>query len=211
MKMNSLCLLLVTFWIIGTIDCSKPMCPDIEWVLIQQRGQFQNSEQFFEKDFKEYEAGFGSKEKEFWIGLKKLSELTSTGKWQLKINILTWTGETYQADFNSFKVLEGPRYELQIAEYDRFSTLPERYLLDSNGQAFSTYDNDQDTDKTGSCSKTNGDGGWWYGKWYGWCTHINLNGHNRNTTTGLKAMRVLTTDGYKYAQETVMQMLQIRK
>ena len=123
-------------------------------MLIQQRGQFQNPEQFFAKDFKEYEAGFGSKEKEFWIGLKKLSELTSAGKWQLKVNILTWTGETYQATFNSFKVLEGPRYELQIAEYDRFSTLPERILLYSNGKAFSTYDNDQDTYKKGSCSKT---------------------------------------------------------
>ena len=40
-----------------------------------------------------------------------------------------------------------------------------------NGQNFSTYDFDQDSNSVGNCASRFHGGGWWYGR----CYHVNLN------------------------------------
>ena len=71
----------------------------------------------------------------------------------------------------------------------------------SNGQQFSTHDQDNDGSSQRSCSQISGGGGWWYGD----CRHANLNGqsgqgmakqginwyHWKNSWNSYKASRIL--------------------
>ena len=159
------------------VACKETAKPDAEgWILIQKRGQFGNPEDFFAKSFQEYEEGFGSVLEEFWIGLEKLTSLTSELKWELKVILLDWAGRKYEALFRNFRV---GRYELTLVEYDeRVSNIGGLSFLFHNGQAFSTSDKDQDVHPGASCSKLSGNGGWWYRN----CYRSNLNGRNVPTS-----------------------------
>jgi len=142
-----------------------------EWVVIQQRGQFGNSPDYFSKTMAEYEAGFEDNG-EIWLGLGKLAEMTGSGTWELDVEVVDWTGGRKGAHYGHFKVGPGPRYELTASSYDYSSTLRDG-LKYHNGAAFSTTDKDQDTHPR-SCAGMYGGGGWWYRS----CYHVNLNGNN---------------------------------
>ena len=60
-----------------------------QWVQIQQRGQFDNPVDYFSRSMDEYVNGFGDLTKEFWLGLDKISRMTSGGA-QLRIELETF-------------------------------------------------------------------------------------------------------------------------
>ena len=53
------------------------------WTVLQRR--FDHSVDFFNRDWVEYEDGFGDIYGEFWLGLRSMHCLTSKGKWELRI------------------------------------------------------------------------------------------------------------------------------
>ena len=177
--------------------------------MVQKRGQYGNPEDYFAKNFDAYEKGFGQEEKEFWIGLKTLSQLTAKGTWELRVNLLTWTGDKYFAIFHSFKVLEGPRYEARLEDYDEFSTISQTTLQYLNRKAFSTYDKDQDGKDKASCSNSAGRGGWWFDN----CYSCNMNGLNRDpgNSSDYQAMKCSIKSVLIYAKETDMKIIKIKK
>ena len=175
----------------GTLMVDSPLAACVQdeqgqdWILIQQRGQFGNGQDYFAKTFAEYQEGFTS-HKELWLGLENMAELTTYSKWELWIELTTWGGNIYpskklHAFYKNFKVGQGPGYKLTVTSADTTrSTLGTQSIIHSNGKKFSAIDLDQDTKTNGNCSTIQGgNGGWWFGK----CHSCNLNGNNYERPT----------------------------
>jgi len=147
-----------------------------EWTLIQKRGQYGNPKDFFSsKLWDDYVKGFGDPEKEFWLGLDAISELTKVGIWELRVDLVDFEGNNYTAFYSEFQVREEPMYRLSIAGFDtEMSTVQDSLTMWANGMAFSTFDNDNDLGD-GNCAELYL-GAWWYNH----CHHSSLNGFNFN-------------------------------
>eukprot|EP00092_Neocalanus_flemingeri_P013055 GFUD01014069.1.p1 GENE.GFUD01014069.1~~GFUD01014069.1.p1 ORF type:complete len:303 (+),score=112.10 GFUD01014069.1:87-911(+) len=158
-----------------------------QWIGIQRRGQFGNPTNFFARSMDEYKIGFGNMTGEFWLGLDELARLTKDGKWEMQVDLVDYAGKTYTGIYHKFRVGAGPRYELEVGEYDSSkSTMGFDVFRENNKMAFSTKDVDQDT-KSGDCSNKYGQGGWWYSA----CYDININGQNTgNAKVDNKGMAV---------------------
>ena len=57
--------------------------------MIQQRGPHGNPEDYFARSMADYVRGFGDPNKEFWLGLDKLRQLTEEGA-KLRIELETF-------------------------------------------------------------------------------------------------------------------------
>jgi len=135
------------------------------WIVIQRR---KDGTIEFDRDWVDYENGFGSLTGEFWLGLNALHCLTSKGQWELRID-LTFANESKSyLSYKSFKV--GPastKYSLSTSGFSGLSQT-DPILATLSGRAvptditFSTRDQDNDY-WDGNCSKRIGfGGGWWY-------------------------------------------------
>eukprot|EP00092_Neocalanus_flemingeri_P056049 GFUD01066376.1.p1 GENE.GFUD01066376.1~~GFUD01066376.1.p1 ORF type:complete len:323 (-),score=114.50 GFUD01066376.1:6-974(-) len=179
------------------------------WILVQRRGQYGNPANFFARSMAEYKAGFGSEEQEFWIGLDELARLTKDGKWEMQVDLVDFAGNWYTGIYHNFRVGEGPRYQLEVGEYDSGkSTLGKDVFNYHNMMAFSTKDVDQDHHSSEDCSNRGGNGGWWYKS----CDHISINGENTgNNKIDDKAMNADVGEGGKWLamKETEMKIKKI--
>ena len=150
--------------------------------MIQRRGQYNNPPDYFYKTFTEYEEGFGSIDKELWIGLKNMRDLTKDGQWQLRVDLTDWDGKTYFALYDSFAVGPGPRFQLDISGYEgKKSTLGDSFIAEGeegywnqspNGMAFTTKDKDEDLFLYNCAVEFKG--AWWFNG----CHFVHLNGIN---------------------------------
>merc|ERR1712130_33793 len=146
------------------------------WTLIQKRGQYGKPEDFFSsKLWNDYVEGFGDPDKEFWLGLASISELTKVGIWELRVDLVDFEGNNYTAFYSEFKVKEEPLYRLSIAGFDTEISTVRDSLKWHNGMAFSTSDNDNDASENENCA-VRYLGAWWYNH----CHESNLNGYNYN-------------------------------
>ncbi|KAH8263534.1 hypothetical protein KR044_010271, partial [Drosophila immigrans] len=87
------------------------------WTIIQQRIDDNVS---FARTFDEYKAGFGNMTGSFFIGLRKLHEMTSIQPHELFIALESLSGETRNASYNNFKIAnEIARFRLQsLGDYN---------------------------------------------------------------------------------------------
>ncbi|XP_064459306.1 techylectin-5A-like [Ornithodoros turicata] len=143
------------------------------WTVIQRRGQFGNSPDYFYKKWKDYVNGFGHPAGEYWLGLNAIHALTSNKAVELRIQLGNSSGDILTADYSVFKVAdEKQHFKLTVGGYsgregsDSFS--------DANGAMFTTQDQDHDL-YWGNCAVLY-KGAWWYQ----YCHTSNLNGLNYN-------------------------------
>lgn len=138
------------------------------WMVIHRR--FDGSLNF-DRNWSDYQHGFGHPEAEHWLGLYKLHRITSSGNYELLIamkrfNASDWHYAHYQ------QIIVGSttkRYKLQLSgSYE--GTVPDS-LARSNGMAFSTRDRDNDALPDGNCAEAYSSGWWFNG-----CFNANLNG-----------------------------------
>ena len=139
------------------------------WIVIQRNRI--NSKQSFDKNWKEYEDGFGDLNEDFWAGLKMMNNLTQRGQWELRVdfqkNDKTWS----HLHYNHFSVgSDSEEYPLTVSGYtgisgDYFTAGNEP----ANNAKFSTYDNDNDV-WSSNCASNYGNGWWFYS-----CFDINPN------------------------------------
>jgi len=145
-------------------------------VVIQRRGRFSMDPFMFRaKRWIDYEEGFGDASKEFWLGLKEISSLTSEGQWELIVNLKSRDLSSYRAVYNSFSVGGPPTYTMRLGSYNSDRSSLEDSLSHHNNAAFSTYDKDNDQYSAGSCAQKYHGAAWWFKD----CTiGVNLNGRN---------------------------------
>ena len=149
------------------------------WLVIQRRKDGSVS---FDRDWIDYENGFGDLDGEFWYGLYAIHCLTSKGHWQLRIDFKFRNGSASFLKYNHFRIGSPlSKYALSISGYHDYG-LPDPFVIDKlNGMKFTTRDQDNDLYRV-NCAVTNGavnPGAWWYRA----CSAILLNGkHNHDNT-----------------------------
>lgn len=109
----------------------------------------------------------------FWIGLDRIHELTSSGRYYLEI-ILKYSDHTKIVKYNDFSVgSESNKYQLTYGGFNPttsgFTTDGFRYF---NDMYFSTYDRDNDAHSGHHCAQSSN-----YGWWFKDC-HTGLNHSN---------------------------------
>ncbi|KAI8747662.1 BgiBFREP17.3 [Biomphalaria glabrata] len=144
------------------------------WMIIQRRI---NGKVDFYRGWKEYRDGFGDYNiGEFYLGNENIFKLTSTGQYDLRID-LEYNNKSYFAQYEDFKVLnETDNFQLQIGKY---SGNAGDSLRRQNNTFFSTLDRENDIDNIDNCAQRYL-GAWWYKD----CHDSNLNGQWGNKSFG---------------------------
>ena len=145
------------------------------WLVVQRR---QDGSVDFNRDWVDYEEGFGSLTGEFWYGLRPLHCLTNQGEWELRIDFTITDGTKSYLSYSSFKV--GPpstNYTLNISGFKGIYPKNPLAADPQNGMAFTTKDRDNDKwKKNCAIDDVGNSGGWWYNS----CSSIFLNHQYKN-------------------------------
>jgi len=164
---------------------SKPVIstvttPSDGWILIQKHN-FKDESAFKNKLWEDYKYKFGDGLNEYWLGLKKMHDLTKDGRWKLKIEI------TYDRDEDGNP--SSRRGKIGIGVWDNFYVASEEHhfrldigsLLEKenmgiddpmqlhNGKIFSTVDQPESS----QCAEAYG-GGWWFVPCYHFCGNCQI-------------------------------------
>ena len=139
------------------------------WTVIQSRKD--GSVDFKNRDWVEYEDGFGNLHGEFWIGLRSMHCLTSQGNWELRIDYQLKIGTKSYLHYNKFAIGSAEdQYPLNISGFDSIGlTDPFDSGHSLNGMKFTSRDRDNDLRNHNNCADY--DGGWWHRN----CNRIRLN------------------------------------
>ncbi|XP_040260823.1 ficolin-2-like [Bufo bufo] len=136
------------------------------WIILQRR--YDGSVEF-QRDWASFKMGFGSHLSEFWLGNDNIYKITSSGKWELRIDLQDFDSVNYFAKYSSFKIMgETEKYKLVLGDFTSGNAGDS--LSYQNGMKFSTVDQDNDAD-TRSCVDLY-KGAWWHNQ----CHQSNLNG-----------------------------------
>ena len=141
------------------------------WVVIQRNKK--SSKVNFDREWGDYEKGFGDLNTEFWYGLEEVHCLTQRGQWEMRLdyqkNDKTWSYLHYK----NFSIGSGnDEYPLTVTGFTGVGTDAFNYHSSyrPNGMKFSTSDNDNDKYSGRNCAASNMSG-WWYNR----CSHVNIN------------------------------------
>ena len=141
------------------------------WTVFQRR---QDGSIDFNRNWADYERGFGNLSGEFWLGLSKVHRLTRYGIHTLRVRLGDFENNTAYAQYSTFSIGDClTKYKLNVGGYS--GTAGDGLISDSNpahnhsGMKFSTKDNDNDK-WSGSCL-TYYKGAWWFNS----CLQSNLN------------------------------------
>ncbi|XP_050093826.1 ficolin-3-like [Anopheles aquasalis] len=142
------------------------------WLVVQHR--FDGSVDFY-RNWTEYREGFGEVDKEFWLGLEKIHQITTARPHEIIIEMKDFSGVHKFARYDAFKLSgENDQYRLTLGKYR--GTAGDSMKV-SKGMKFSTKDRDNDLSTDYACAREM-EGAWWYKN----CANANLNGRYQNTT-----------------------------
>uniref|UniRef100_A0A1A8REZ6 Tenascin C n=1 Tax=Nothobranchius rachovii TaxID=451742 RepID=A0A1A8REZ6_9TELE len=134
------------------------------WIVFLRR---QSGKLEFFRNWKNYTAGFGDMNDEFWLGLSNLHKISSGGQYELRVDLRD-KGETAYAQYDKFSVSEPrTRYKVHVGGYSGTAGDSMTY---HHGRPFSTYDHDNDIAVTNCALSYKG------AFWYKNCHRVNLMG-----------------------------------
>ncbi|XP_034753009.1 tenascin isoform X3 [Etheostoma cragini] len=134
------------------------------WIVFLRR---QNGKLEFFRNWKNYTAGFGNLNDEFWLGLSNLHKITNSGHYELRVDLRD-NGESAYATYDKLTIAEPKtRYKVYIGAYSGTAGDSMTY---HHGRPFSTFDNDNDIAVTNCALSYKG------AFWYKNCHRVNLMG-----------------------------------
>ncbi|KAM4720852.1 ficolin-1-A-like isoform 3-T4 [Rhinophrynus dorsalis] len=134
------------------------------WIVFQRR--WDGSVDFF-RDWNSYKRGFGSQLTEFWLGNDNIHTLTSSGTFQLRVDLIDFENLHSYAVYDSFSLSgESENYALNLGAFTGGSAGDS--LSYHKDRPFMTKDKNNHETKCATTFK----GGWWYKT----CHYANLNG-----------------------------------
>ncbi|KAM4663305.1 ficolin-2-like isoform 1-T1 [Discoglossus pictus] len=137
------------------------------WIVFQRR--WDGSVDFF-LDWKSYKMGFGNRLNEFWLGNDNIHKITSSGTWELRVDLWDFENNKQFATYTSFKVLgENEKYMLLVGDFKEGNAGDS--LTYHNNMKFSTKDQGNNLSPNNDCAVLY-KGAWWYN----YCHYSNLNG-----------------------------------
>jgi len=113
----------------------------------------------FNKNWADYEEGFGDLNTEFWYGLENIHFLTKNGKWEMRIDYQFINKNWSYYHYNQFSV--GSAIEEYPLTVGGFTGEGRDWFGYHNGTKFSTPDNDNDTSRNNNCAALSKNG-WWF-------------------------------------------------
>ncbi|CAG9833764.1 unnamed protein product [Diabrotica balteata] len=141
------------------------------WTHIQKR---YDGSQDFDKLWRDYKFGFGHLEREFWLGLENIYQMTAFEPSELLVEVTDGINKTGYAHYGSFAITgEKDGYRLNVLS--GYSGTAGDSLIEHLNSQFSTSDVDQDQNPSGSCAIMF-EGAWWYRNCHDSC----LNGKYQN-------------------------------
>ncbi|GFS01552.1 fibrinogen C domain-containing protein 1 [Elysia marginata] len=134
------------------------------WIVIQRRS---TGDVDFFRGWASYKKGFGALHTDFWLGLENIHAITSSGKYELRVD-LEYQGQSKYAVYDRFSLAgKDKNYKITLGSYSGTAGDSLEY---HNGMQFSTYDRDNDRISIGCAKKFRG--AWWHKG----CHNSNLNG-----------------------------------
>ena len=125
------------------------------WIALTRRI---DGSEHFNRTWEEYRNGFGSLDRNFWLGNELIHRLTATPHEAL-FDIQSDGGDSSVVLYKNFTVdSEEEKYKLTIAEFK--SSHRSDSMANSNEMFFTTKDRDND-ENSGNCAIIT-NGGWWY-------------------------------------------------
>ena len=139
------------------------------WIVIQRNRK--DNVVSFNRNWTDYEEGFGDLNTEFWYGLKPMHYLTDSGQWEMRADYQNDDKTWSYLHYNHFSVGSASgEYPLTVGGFTGLGTDVFNHQSNlHNGMKFSTPDNDNDK-WSGNCAAIN-NSGWWYNN----CLRININ------------------------------------
>ena len=140
------------------------------WTIIQRnkKGSLVN----FNRNWDDYEEGFGDFNTEFWCGLEEIHCLTQRSQWEMRVDYQLNNKTWFHLHYNQFSVgSASEEYPLTVGGFTGVGTnWFNEQSRPHNGMKFSTPDNDNDKDNGYNCAASH-KSGWWHND----CYHININ------------------------------------
>ncbi|XP_049549432.1 angiopoietin-related protein 1-like [Anopheles darlingi] len=141
------------------------------WIVMQYR--YDGSLDFY-RGWNEFRDGFGDLNKEFWLGLEKVHQITSGRKHELIVELKDFSGIYKYARYDGFEIgSESERYELK--DLGKYNGTAGDVMSNNKGRKFSTKD--RDNDGYGRHCAQHHEGAWWHSG----CTYATLNGRYMNS------------------------------
>ena len=140
------------------------------WIVIQRNKR--DSATNFNRNWADYEKGFGDLSNEFWYGLEEIHYLTQSGQWEMRVDYqfsrnMTWS----YLHYNQFSVgSANEEYPLAVGGFIGIGI--DWFAVHLNATKFSTHDNDNDNDKYDNNCAASYQSGWWYNNK---CWNLNIN------------------------------------
>eukprot|EP00795_Rhopilema_esculentum_P016671 gene16671-biopygen5831 len=129
------------------------------WTVIQRRVDPSTD---FNRNWSDYKLGFGSVEKNLWIGLENMHSLArpdASTTLRIELKHIHKRDQLLFAKYGSFKIgSETDGFRLNVAQYS--GTAGDALSGMHNGRKFATFDRNDETRV--DCPRR-GFGGWWYG------------------------------------------------
>ncbi|VDI61478.1 ficolin [Mytilus galloprovincialis] len=168
------------------------------WTVFQRR---MNGKIQFYRDWDSYKQGFGNQNQEFWLGNDHLHQITSQGKYKMRIDMEDFENNRKYALYEKFSVgSESSGYILDVSGYSGDAG---DGMAIQNGQKFSTKD--RDNDKWDKACAVEFKGGWWYNK----CHYSNPNGLylKGKHKSGADGVNWRLWKGYHYSLKKTIMMI----
>ncbi len=129
------------------------------WLVIQRR--VNGSTENFNRDWADYENGFGDLSGEFWYGLENIHCLTTRDDVELRVELKSSDGTNVTWTYQTFKVEEpSSSYLLSIGDGQGSSS---DFMSSSNNKKFTTLDRNNQASGGNCATNANYGGGWWWG------------------------------------------------
>ena len=136
------------------------------WIVIQRNKR--SSAVNFNRQWVDYEKGFGDLNTEFWYGLEELHCLTQRGQWEMRVDFQKTDNTWSYLRYTQFSVgSANDEYPLTVGGYS--GSISSSYAIYFNGRKFSTPNNDNDGSSS-NCAASDRSG-WWQNS----CRYVNLN------------------------------------
>ena len=160
----------------GTFDKSADTYCDMKtddggWIVIQRNKR--GSSISFDREWIDYEKGFGNLTTEFWYGLEEIHCLTQRGQWEMRLDYQKTDNSIGYLQYKEFSVgSANEEYPLHVSGFtgqNSHDPLTYHSSISAHGQKFSASDNDNDQSSGFNCAQSVR--GWWHNR----CTHVYIN------------------------------------
>ena len=141
------------------------------WIILHQK---LDDSLDFNLNWTDYKAGFGNPGGNFWIGLERMHQMTSTTPYRLRIEVQAACNSLwYSAEYDTFQIdNEALKYAIHVTGYvggdagDSLLYTGNSGIWYHNTMKFSTKDADNDRDPSRACAANNRAGGWYNACYY---------------------------------------------